>query len=357
MEPSCAEAIGRVIDNPDWLDLSDRTVVVLGAAAEMGPLRTLLRWGADVAAVDLPRADLWERLIGETRRSAGSITVPVRRGDTPLAQRAGGDLRARPRRRDPVGRAPRGAARPRQLRLCRRGHQRAGLGRRRRPERRACSRPAGRTTWHWPSSPPRPTSSPCRGRPSHARSANYAERRTSKVLRVPAAHALRGTAAAAQLRALRGPDARASTTASSCSRGPTTSSPSGSSGGGRRRTAHEGARVAQGRAADAHPLRRQEPRAGRGVCRRAPLRHRGLRARHRQHADGGTPRPRPAHRVARRSRTPGRTRRMPRCTVGCGPRPTTRAAPSGSPPCSAWPPRSEPVGARDPDEAVTPVSV
>ena len=92
VEPSCAEAIGRVIDNPDWLDLSDRTVVVLGAAAEMGPLRTLLRWGADVAAVDLPRADLWERLIGETRRSAGSITVPVRRGDTPLAQRAGGDL-------------------------------------------------------------------------------------------------------------------------------------------------------------------------------------------------------------------------------------------------------------------------
>ena len=92
VEPSCAEAIGAVIDNPDWLDLSDRTVVVLGAAAEMGPLRTLLRWGADVAAVDLPRKDLWERLIGETRKSAGSITVPVRRGDAPLAERLGGDL-------------------------------------------------------------------------------------------------------------------------------------------------------------------------------------------------------------------------------------------------------------------------
>ncbi|WP_404390919.1 hypothetical protein [Humibacillus xanthopallidus] len=92
VEPSCAEAIGAVIDNPDWLDLSDRTVVVLGAAAEMGPLRTLLRWGADVAAVDLPRKDLWERLIGETRKSAGSITVPVRRGDSPLSERLGGDL-------------------------------------------------------------------------------------------------------------------------------------------------------------------------------------------------------------------------------------------------------------------------
>ena len=92
IEPTCAEAVGLVIDNPDWLDLSDRTVVVLGAAAEMGPLRSLLRWGAEVAAVDLPRNDLWERLIRDTRRLAGSITVPVRLGDGPLAARAGGDL-------------------------------------------------------------------------------------------------------------------------------------------------------------------------------------------------------------------------------------------------------------------------
>jgi hypothetical protein len=91
-EPTLAEAIGEVIANPDWLDLSDRTVVVLGAAAEMGPLRTLLRWGADVAAVDLPRKDLWDRLIGETRKNAGSVTAPVRRGDSPLAERLGGDL-------------------------------------------------------------------------------------------------------------------------------------------------------------------------------------------------------------------------------------------------------------------------
>ncbi|KRF45675.1 hypothetical protein ASH01_07645 [Terrabacter sp. Soil811] len=92
VEPTCAEAVGLVIDNPDWLDLSDRTVVVLGAAAEMGPLRSLLRWGADVAAVDLPRKDLWDKLIGDTRRLAGSITVPVRPGGEPLAARAGGDL-------------------------------------------------------------------------------------------------------------------------------------------------------------------------------------------------------------------------------------------------------------------------
>ncbi|MGW5238242.1 hypothetical protein ACWEOW_04880 [Monashia sp. NPDC004114] len=92
VEPTCAEAVERVIDNPDWLDLSDRTVVVLGAAAEMGPLRSLLRWGADVAAVDLPRKDLWDRLIGGTRHLAGSITVPVRAGEGTTAARAGGDL-------------------------------------------------------------------------------------------------------------------------------------------------------------------------------------------------------------------------------------------------------------------------
>ncbi|XVX20736.1 hypothetical protein ACQP1U_02290 [Actinomycetota bacterium] len=91
-EPSLAEAVGKVIDNPEWLDLSDQTVVVLGASAEMGPLRSLLRWGADVAAVDLPRPDLWRRLAGDTARYAGSMRVPVRPGDGPVIDRAGGDL-------------------------------------------------------------------------------------------------------------------------------------------------------------------------------------------------------------------------------------------------------------------------
>lgn len=92
IEPSCADAVERVIDNPDWLDLSDQTVVVLGAAAEMGPLRALLRWGANVAAIDLPRKPLWDKLIGDTRRLAGSITLPVREGDSDVAERAGGDV-------------------------------------------------------------------------------------------------------------------------------------------------------------------------------------------------------------------------------------------------------------------------
>ncbi|HET7398291.1 MAG TPA: hypothetical protein VFJ94_07190 [Intrasporangium sp.] len=92
VEPSCAEAVGAVVAHPEWLDVRDWRVVVLGAAAEMGPLRSLLRWGADVVAVDLPRRELWSRLLSDTRSLAGSLTVPVRPGDGDLAARAGADL-------------------------------------------------------------------------------------------------------------------------------------------------------------------------------------------------------------------------------------------------------------------------
>lgn len=77
VEPTCAEAVERVLANPDWLSLPDQTVVVLGAGAEMGPLVSLLRWGARVAAVDLPRPDLWRRVLATARDGAGALLVPV----------------------------------------------------------------------------------------------------------------------------------------------------------------------------------------------------------------------------------------------------------------------------------------
>jgi hypothetical protein len=76
VEPSCADAVGLVADNPSWLRLEGTTVAVLGAGAEMGPLTALLRWGASVAGVDLPRAELWERVLGIARRGAGTLVVP-----------------------------------------------------------------------------------------------------------------------------------------------------------------------------------------------------------------------------------------------------------------------------------------
>ncbi|MEV7623488.1 hypothetical protein [Actinoplanes sp. NPDC089786] len=56
IEPSCAAAVREVVANPDWLDLAGRTLVVLGAGAEMGPLPAWLGWGGTVIGVDLPPA-------------------------------------------------------------------------------------------------------------------------------------------------------------------------------------------------------------------------------------------------------------------------------------------------------------
>jgi hypothetical protein len=109
VEPSFAAAVSEVARHPDWLPLAGRTVAVLGAGAEMGPVSTLLGWGARVLAVDLPRPAIWERLLTTARDSAGTLLVPVDRaaGSVPgasgsdrsaadegasLAQRAGADL-------------------------------------------------------------------------------------------------------------------------------------------------------------------------------------------------------------------------------------------------------------------------
>jgi len=91
VEPSCAEAVRSVLAHPEWLALPGTTVAVLGAGAEMGPLTALLRWGARVAAVDLPRPALWQRVLDTARRGAGTLLVPVD-GDGDLAATAGADL-------------------------------------------------------------------------------------------------------------------------------------------------------------------------------------------------------------------------------------------------------------------------
>ena len=103
IEPSCAEAVRAVAANPDWLALPGRTVVALGAGAEVGPLPVLLSWGARVIGVDLPRPVIWERVLETARRSGGDTARPGRPGQAgprcagrqdgeDLAQRAGFDL-------------------------------------------------------------------------------------------------------------------------------------------------------------------------------------------------------------------------------------------------------------------------
>ncbi|HEY5784076.1 MAG TPA: hypothetical protein VIT65_04810 [Microlunatus sp.] len=95
VEPSVANALGAVLAHPEWLRLDGRTVAVLGAGAEMGPLIPLLRWGARVAAVDLPRPSIWTRLLGEAHRRAGRLLLPTRGGSAEAdSNTAGVDLLA-----------------------------------------------------------------------------------------------------------------------------------------------------------------------------------------------------------------------------------------------------------------------
>jgi hypothetical protein len=82
IEPSCAAAVREVAAHPEWLRLEGQTVIALGAGAEVGPLEALLRWGARVAAVDLPSPPLWERVLRMARQGAGELLVPVN-GEAP----------------------------------------------------------------------------------------------------------------------------------------------------------------------------------------------------------------------------------------------------------------------------------
>jgi hypothetical protein len=93
IEPTAAEAVREVMARPEWLRLEGHTVAVLGAGAEMGPLQALLRWGVTVAAVDLPRTDIWQRVLDVARHGAGTMLFPVEpdaRGAVP--EHAGADL-------------------------------------------------------------------------------------------------------------------------------------------------------------------------------------------------------------------------------------------------------------------------
>jgi hypothetical protein len=95
LEPSAVDAVRLVLDHPEWLRLHGWTVGVLGAGAEMGPLQALLRWGATVAAVDLPDPSLWQRVFGVARHGAGTLLLPVPEGTAaPDSHTAGANLLA-----------------------------------------------------------------------------------------------------------------------------------------------------------------------------------------------------------------------------------------------------------------------
>ena len=91
-EPGHAQALLRAIDHPEWFDLSDRTLVLLGAGSEAGPLRWLAQWRARIVAVDLPQRDVWQRLVRTVDEGNATLLAPVRGSHETDWAHAGADL-------------------------------------------------------------------------------------------------------------------------------------------------------------------------------------------------------------------------------------------------------------------------
>lgn len=94
IEPSAATALGRCIANPDWFDLSDRHLALLGAASEAGPLSWLAHWRANLVAVDIDRPEVWARIADRITIGNATLSLPLRAaaGRSDWTQLAGADL-------------------------------------------------------------------------------------------------------------------------------------------------------------------------------------------------------------------------------------------------------------------------
>ena len=97
IEASCGSSLQKVLDNPDWVDLTGQHFVLFGAASAMGPFPLLMALGATVVALDLDRKPIWDMLIKKARASPGTLVFPVKespagKSDDELAAIAGCNL-------------------------------------------------------------------------------------------------------------------------------------------------------------------------------------------------------------------------------------------------------------------------
>ncbi len=76
IEPSHAEALRQANAHPEWFDLSDRTMVLFGAGSEAGPLTWLSKWKANIVAIDLPNAKIWERILHTIQQGNATLIAP-----------------------------------------------------------------------------------------------------------------------------------------------------------------------------------------------------------------------------------------------------------------------------------------
>ena len=234
----------------------------------MGPLGPLLRWGATVAAVDLPTPAIWERVLADRARSRrAGCSCPV----APGTEDAGVDLLAEvPEAADWLAGLDGRLVVGNYLYADGGTHVRVSLAADALASRVTAARPD--TALAFLATPTDVFAVPARR-----------WRRTGRTPRAPdsegARRPLRWVQAVGCCTASTWPGpTRASPTASCPSRDRTTRWPSGSSGGGRPSPDGTGAGLVERRAVDPDPIGGQEPRAGGGVRRRAPVRRRGVRA-------------------------------------------------------------------------------
>ena len=86
--PSHADALRDAQAHPEWFDLSDRTMVLFGAASEAGPLPWLTRWKANIAAVDLPNSRVWDKILTLVQEGNATLYAPCAEhleDNTPIA--------------------------------------------------------------------------------------------------------------------------------------------------------------------------------------------------------------------------------------------------------------------------------
>lgn len=85
IEPSHAKALRTVASHPEWFDLSDRTMVLFGAASEAGPLTWLSKWKANIVAIDLPNNKVWTKILNTVKQGNATLYAPAQDSIDPNA--------------------------------------------------------------------------------------------------------------------------------------------------------------------------------------------------------------------------------------------------------------------------------
>lgn len=76
IEASHADAIRLCVEHPEWFDLSDRTMVLFGAASEAGPLTWLAKWKTNIVALDLPNPAVWQGILNTIQAGNATLYAP-----------------------------------------------------------------------------------------------------------------------------------------------------------------------------------------------------------------------------------------------------------------------------------------